>query len=862
MAFRLDRGGSAELDAQFQAAVAQALRADRLGDWSSDHAQEAKAYSGWNYLAIAAIARQAARAHCYVYAKGDAAASSRRKALKRAHRSMWKSFATDGSGDMVPEDHWLYRLMLRPNASQTGEQFRWEFVQQMHLHGCCIIFNRRARMGDRIAARYIVPMALTMPITPGHDKNAPNGGVRITPSMAGIGLWVHPLVESLRGATISAEDLSVVRYPHPVLRGDGKSPTDAAGWWIDSAAMIDISRWKQLKRGPRPHGVVTVEGDVTPEDLDEIEKRLNRKLGDEFYDQRVIAVGNGTTVPNDVSPAEMDYVSAFDQLGAATLAIHGVGRAMAGLTDHMTYGSNAAAQEQALSVVQSDMDFLASDFENLARSYGEELGVEIEVQPYEDKELIERQLQMDLSAGIRTGAEWRAMRGLPPFGDWRDKARVTSQGFVMDPDQPPAQPQDGAAPGGPGGAGAPPPPPGTDSQSPPPPEQRPPQDEPSQQEPPIPRSVTGLGFRRAAPVVAVDLYNVLVDPAEASTLGAWTKPVRKRVETVRKLKAAGCRIAIVSPLDDERTVASWLASAGVPYDAINAHPDAELSIRAADVYWTVVGEDDDGMGELLDLLPDGDVRSRLAAKPVQEYGAIMLEMPEPVTQRVVEEQAKLDPADLAGDGLEEWPHVTLLYGLIGCTPQEAIEAVRRVGTIDLLFGAVSCFPPRDGVAAMKIDVESAAIHRAHKLLANALPSLQEHPEFKPHLTLAYVGQDTESARKRYDCRLTGMAAHVTHAVVSIGGKKYRVPLRPNSTSKQVAEPGNTPATAVVMPSLARTLYEDYHAEQHLRPAGAFARCNEKQPRGKDGQLERRQVEGDGATESVAQAGGREVKPAG
>jgi hypothetical protein len=159
-----------------------------------------------------------------------------------------------------------------------------------------------------------------------------------------------------------------------VLRGDGKSPTDAAGWWIDSALMVDMARWKHLKRGPRPHGIVTVKGDnIDDPTLDKIEKRLNKKLGSDEYDERVIAVRDGTVVPTEVSPKDMDYIQAFEQLGKTVMAVHGVGKAMVGLTDNMTAGSLAAALSQAASVVQGDLDLLAGDYTLLAKLYDEEV---------------------------------------------------------------------------------------------------------------------------------------------------------------------------------------------------------------------------------------------------------------------------------------------------------------------------------------------------------------------------------------------------------------------------------------------------------------------------------------------------------
>lgn len=815
-----------QAEQQFQSeiyrAVAMALESGHVGEWASDHSQEAKSYSGWNYLAIAAIGRLAAQAVPYVYSTAKPGASAMRKSLQSRYKGIWKSFADDGAADTVPEEHWVSRLVSRPNPSQTPALFQWEYVQQMHLHGACIIFNRPNKTGNRIVERYIVPMALTQPIYPGQERNSPNGGIRVMTYAAGLGYFVHPLIRTLSGAVIPAEMLSILRYPHPVLRGDGKSPTDAAGWWIDTALMTDMARWKQVKRGPRPHGVVTVKGQggsaPTPEFLDQVEKRLNRKLGDESFDQRVIAVGDGTQVPNETTPKDMDYVNAFSQLGQAILAVHGASKAMVGLTDNMTYGSLAAALRQSASVVQSDMDILGDDYTLLAEVYGETVEVQFEVPTYEDPQLLEQQLSNDLTAGVRKGREWRAIRGLPPFGDWRDEARVTAQGFVRDTD--PSE-QHGAAAG---------------------------MEKPSfasfdslkgdttaaksmqrlggyaqgilaksgqtyatpaealaaigRPRPSVAKSYRKPGFswdsgnsdnpsayRR--PIVAVDLDGTLAQETKYFDEQTIGEPIPAMVEDVRRLKEAGCQICIFTCRDNDDVVAAWLDAAGVPWDAINAQPIGfEGSSKIfADVYWDNRALNaDEGLRAVAKRLPDGEAKRRLLASTERssDLGCIMVEMPEAVCRMVQDEQARISPESLRDEGLETWPHITLLYGVVGASPREVIDSVRRIDQFEVTFGGVSTFDQPTGVSVLKVDIESPAILKANERLKAALPVQETYPTYIPHMTLAYVdGSSPEALNAPCECALTGRVARVTHAVVSMDGEKIRVPLRQAVDSEPV-----------------------------------------------------------------------------
>lgn len=735
---------------ELAAAVVNVLAGRQLGEWSSDHLAETKSFSGWNYMAITAMCRQAARAHVYCYLDASQKAKALRKSYRHRYGSMWKSIVQDGSADLADETHWFSQLVQRPNRGQSAQLFQWEFIQQMHLHGCCLIFNRPTMDGTRTAARYIIPMAITQPVAPGQDARVPNGGVRILPYQAGLGFHANPFVASLYGATIPIQMTSIVRYPHPFMRGDGQSPTDAAGWWIDTSTMIDMTRWKQLKRGPRPTGILSVEGDeITEPELDAIEKRVNRSLESGELDQRAIALGAKVSMQSDHSPVDMDYIGAFDQLGSAQLAIHGSGKAMVGLTDNMTYGSLAAAMQQGLMTVQSDLDLLGGDWNLLAESEGVAIAVEYEVQPVDDPTLVEQQLQTDLTAGMRTGREWRALRGLPPFGDWRDDARVTQTGLVDD---------------------------------------RQPQGKPAVPEPLFrslakglvrpPLEVPPAEAKEETPIVAFDLDATLAeyDGYDENSIGL---PIESEVAILRQLREAGCQIVIFTCRDNDALVAQWLDQYGIPWDAINANPSGEDG--SGKVFAHAYRDDRavnvaDGVAAIAKLLPESEAKRRLMRQiPSSEYGCVMLEVPEAIAETIRLEQQKIPTGHLVNDGLEDFLHVTLLYGIVGASIEEVVKAVRLIDQVDVIFGATSAFDNEDS-SVLKIDIDSPALHRQHARLSSALPYLQTHPEYLPHVTLAYM-QPGSGRELHGESVVSGKASRLTHAIVSVDGKKIRVPLR-------------------------------------------------------------------------------------
>ena len=127
--------------------VRSALSAGQPGQWSSDHRGEAGKFTGWNYIAIHALASQAMQADVYVYndagtdGERSMAKRLRRKELRKSYGSLTKAYGADDATTPLPESDYLVRLLARPNPRQSGALFRYEQVMQLRLTGCCLIWN-------------------------------------------------------------------------------------------------------------------------------------------------------------------------------------------------------------------------------------------------------------------------------------------------------------------------------------------------------------------------------------------------------------------------------------------------------------------------------------------------------------------------------------------------------------------------------------------------------------------------------------------------------------------------------------------------------------------------------------------------
>jgi diguanylate cyclase (GGDEF)-like protein len=134
---------------------------------------------------------------------------------------------------------------------------------------------------------------------------------------------------------------------------------------------------------------------------------------------------------------------------------------------------------------------------------------------------------------------------------------------------------------------------------------------------------------------------------------------------------------------------------------------------------------------------------------------------------------------------EENPHITVKYGLHTTDADEVRKILANEKPFSVKLGKVSIFPASGDTAydVVKADVESPELHRINKLIADNTKVTDTFPEYKPHVTLAYVkkgeGQkyvgrtDLEGKELRFD------------AITFSGkdGKIVQIPLRGGTTKE-------------------------------------------------------------------------------
>jgi 2'-5' RNA ligase len=130
------------------------------------------------------------------------------------------------------------------------------------------------------------------------------------------------------------------------------------------------------------------------------------------------------------------------------------------------------------------------------------------------------------------------------------------------------------------------------------------------------------------------------------------------------------------------------------------------------------------------------------------------------------------------NGIEDEPHITVLYGLTDETPENVIKKLSKVkGTAKATLGKVSVFKDNPKFDVIKVDVNSPSLKKLNDLLRQ-LDNECKFKTYKPHLTLAYVKKG-KGDKYIGDTRFEGKSYQFSEIVFSshgAGHKKYKIKL--------------------------------------------------------------------------------------
>lgn len=173
--------------------------------------------------------------------------------------------------------------------------------------------------------------------------------------------------------------------------------------------------------------------------------------------------------------------------------------------------------------------------------------------------------------------------------------------------------------------------------------------------------------------------------------------------------------------DPVEAVGQGVLSATAIVDAARRALDAKSPLRLSAV---VVDADEDALQN--------------PTEQVYKYACLMLHLPEDLSDRIREFQSNIADDQLAAGGREQESHVTLLYGFKDEELQNVLDALAEMQAPSATFFQLDAFPAGKDGAPLHVCVDSPDLQQLHSKLRSKIPAVCTHPEYKPHVTIAYM----------------------------------------------------------------------------------------------------------------------------
>ena len=449
-------------------------------------------------------------------------------------------------------------------------------------------------------------------------------------------------------------------------------------------------------------------GDVDDDKIKMIQRNLNEQMGPDG--DRVIVLGNGQSIADRRTAEDVGFVESQEALRKAIFSAQHVSRALVGDQDSMTYGGLAASLlASTVLSIQPDMDLIADeDTRDLSKEYGESLTIEYEIPSIKDPELEDKRLDSDSEKGVMTVREYRVARGWQPFGDERDDMMMTKDGPVtLEQFLGGGAPKEGPAP-------------------------KPKSKIPANALGKFPPMVKGFSMDTSdfAPLIGVEFSKTICDLSDEDRYVVSPSAI----EGIELLKSCGFRVGVIAS-DLNPKVLEIAEGLGCELNA----SEKPLCI------WDREAMGASGLDRMRDLrefvgrIPQCEAKEKLRSLlGGREYGYVRADIPQPIEKMIKQIQEQVKPEHLDVGGIPEVPHVTVLWGLMGCDYSEVAEACRRFGRFNIAIQDVTTFPEGRKGVPVKLDVHSPAIEAMNRKLRSMFPHVETHDEYRPHITIAYV----------------------------------------------------------------------------------------------------------------------------
>lgn len=253
-------------------------------------------------------------------------------------------------------------------------------------------------------------------------------------------------------------------------------------------------------------------------------------------------------------------------------------------------------------------------------------------------------------------------------------------------------------------------------------------------------------------------------------------PVLGVLEFLPKLYEEGWLIHIFSgrsghPQGTEQ-IAAWMDKYQLPYHAIvpgKPHYDIIVDDQA-------ISPKEHTWASIYEKIHRKEVGLQASAPGSKNfsYSSVQVVLPKNIGDKLVAWGKKNIPDDILNKeegGLEDYPHITVKYGIHSESPKEVLELLKNEKSVKFKLGKVSLFKNEDKpFDVVKVEIISPDLHRLNKKISENVEVTDTFPNYVPHATIAYVHKG-KADQLEGSTELEGLEAEVDSLEFSSSKKK-------------------------------------------------------------------------------------------
>lgn len=182
-------------------------------------------------------------------------------------------------------------------------------------------------------------------------------------------------------------------------------------------------------------------------------------------------------------------------------------------------------------------------------------------------------------------------------------------------------------------------------------------------------------------------------------------------------------------------------------------------------------------------------------REAHSYSCLMAMIPKPLADKVKELAYRIPPDKIYDDekgekGIAKEVHVTVKYGIHTKDVVEVLKLVEHCKPLKVRLGKTSVFWNDESIV-LKIGVQSLDLVRLNSKVRRKLECTDTFPDYKPHVTVAYVKKDEKNPywfNEFVTDEFDGVEVEIDKLVFSSSdGQKYEILLGDGKLSDRISK---------------------------------------------------------------------------